>query len=58
MPEVEEDIERIVPLESLVEAAQDHHESDVDRSSPWTIEAVDESDSNDPTSYVSTQFIY
>jgi hypothetical protein len=58
MPQVEEDIDRIVPLESLAEAVQDHQESDVDRSSPWTIEAVDESDSNDPSSYVSTQSIY
>lgn len=58
MPDVEEVIERIVPLESLAEAAQDRQESDVDRSSPWTIEAVDESDSNGPSSYVSTPFVY
>lgn len=53
MPGVDEDIEHIVPLEPIPDATQDQQETDVDRSSPWTIEAVDESDTNEPSSYVS-----
>ena len=42
-----EDSEHLAPQE--VEQEQDN---EVDRSSPWTIEAVDESDTNEMPSYV------
>lgn len=51
--EVSEDNEGFVYHQSLADALEEPQDNDVDRSSPWTIEAVDESDTNEP-SYVRT----
>lgn len=53
MREVSEENDTFVQHQALAEALEDQ-DNDVDRSSPWTIEAVDESDTNEP-SYVSTK---
>lgn len=38
--------------ENTEDSPKDAVENDVDRSSPWTIEAIDDSDMNEPNSYV------
>ncbi|PVF99135.1 hypothetical protein CPB86DRAFT_784142 [Serendipita vermifera] len=39
-------------IEAFTIASHDQQDNDIDRSSPWTIEAVDESDTNEPSSYI------
>lgn len=53
MPEMDEDVEHLAQHEPQApDNAQDPEDNEVDRSSPWTIEAVDE-DTNELSSYVS-----
>jgi dual specificity tyrosine-phosphorylation-regulated kinase 2/3/4 len=42
-------------IEAFNVVSHDQQDNDIDRSSPWTIEAIDESDTNEPSSYVSNE---
>ena len=54
VPEMDEEIEHLAQHEPQAPGnAQDPEDNELDRSSPWTIEAVDESDTNELSSYVS-----
>ncbi|KIM20328.1 hypothetical protein M408DRAFT_139285, partial [Serendipita vermifera MAFF 305830] len=53
VPEMDEEGEQLPQHEPQApDNAQDPEDNEVDRSSPWTIEAVDESDTNERSSYV------
>ena len=56
VPEMEEEIEHLAQHEPQAPGnAQDPEDSELDRSSLWTIEAVDELDTNELSSYVSLE---
>jgi len=51
---MDEDSEHLVQHgTTAADKVQDPEDNEVDRGSPWTIEAVDESDTNELSSYVS-----
>lgn len=53
VPEMDEEGEQLPQHEPQApDNAQDPEDNEVDRSSPWTIEAVDESDTNERSSYI------
>jgi dual specificity tyrosine-phosphorylation-regulated kinase 2/3/4 len=54
VPEMDEDSEHLAQHgPTAADKVQDPEDNEVDRGSPWTIEAVDESDTNELSSYVS-----
>jgi hypothetical protein len=59
VPEMDEDSEHLAQHGSTAaDKVQDPEDNEVDRGSPWTIEAVDESDTNELSSYVSFTFSF